>query len=105
MSTAIVKPGVCGLESKIIVNSDDGSTVDIIIESACPHVKKMEDELQDLSGMGECFSKFSTSKVYETADKYCRHLACPVPTGIVKAIEVACGLALPRDVEIKISKE
>ena len=105
MSTAVVKPGVCGLESKIIVNSNDGSTLDIKIESACPHIKKMEEELQDLNGMGECFSKFSTSKVYELADKYCKHLACPVPTGIVKAIEVASGLALPRDVEIKITKE
>ena len=33
------------------------------------------------------------------------HPACPVPTGIIKAIEVEAGLALPRDVATKISKE
>ena len=36
--------------------------------------------------------------------KHCAHAACPVPVGILKAIEVEAGLALPADVIIKISK-
>ncbi|AKL95953.1 hypothetical protein CACET_c25080 [Clostridium aceticum] len=105
MSTAIIKPGVCGLETKITVSKKDRRTVDVAIESACPHVKKMEEELQGINGANECFMKFTDSKVYESANKHCKHLACPVPTGIIKAIEVECGLALPRDVEMKITKE
>lgn len=34
-----------------------------------------------------------------------KHAACPVPSAIIKGVEVACGLALPKDVEIKIAKE
>ena len=33
------------------------------------------------------------------------HPACPVPSGTIKAIEVAAGLALPRDAHIRPSKE
>jgi hypothetical protein len=34
----------------------------------------------------------------------CFHSACPVPAGIIKAIEVASQLALPQDAIIKVSK-
>jgi hypothetical protein len=33
------------------------------------------------------------------------HAAWPVPSGIVKAVEVAAGLALPADASIKITRE
>src|SRR5690554_2173115 len=105
MSTANIKPGVCGLESRVTAIKKDRRTVDVFIESACSAVKKMEGELQGINGANECFMKFKDSQVYEAANKHCKHLACPVPTGIIKAIEVECGLALPRDVEIKIAKE
>jgi hypothetical protein len=38
--------------------------------------------------------KAGEGKVYELCRKYCKHAACPVPSGIIKAIEVSCGLAL-----------
>jgi hypothetical protein len=37
------------------------------------------------------------------AVKFCSHAACPVPVGIIKAIEVESNLALPADVTIKVS--
>jgi len=33
------------------------------------------------------------------------HPACPVPSGILKAIEVESGLALPKDASIKPKKD
>ena len=36
--------------------------------------------------------------------KYCTHAACPVPVGIIKAVEIEAGLALPTDVSIKLTK-
>jgi len=38
------------------------------------------------------------------ATKHCPHTACPVPVGIIKAIEVEAGLALPADATIRLSK-
>ena len=36
--------------------------------------------------------------------EHCYHPACPVPVGIIKAIEIEAGLALPADASIKLSK-
>lgn len=38
-------------------------------------------------------------------EKHKQHAACPVPAGIIKAIEVAAGLALPKDAKIEVSSE
>ncbi|MCC6955902.1 MAG: hypothetical protein IT316_03850 [Anaerolineales bacterium] len=40
----------------------------------------------------------------EMGAQYCNHAACPVPVGIIKAVEVESNLALPADVSIKLSK-
>ena len=37
--------------------------------------------------------------------EHCFHSACPVPVGIIKAVEVAAGLALPADVRMTISDD
>ena len=42
--------------------------------------------------------------VGEEAARTLPHPACPVPVGIIKAIEVEAGLDLPRDVEIRLSR-
>ena len=36
--------------------------------------------------------------------QHCPHAACPVPVGIIKAIEVEAKLAVPADVSIKLFK-
>jgi hypothetical protein len=97
-----VNPGVCGLKSVIKVNSEDMQNTRIEIVTDCPNIKPLEQELTEVDGYAECFSKLGESKVYELAKKYCKHPACPVPSAIIKGIEAACGLALPRDVEFKI---
>lgn len=104
MATVIVKPGACGLESTIVATKESLKKVNIQIESACPHIQNMQEDLQSINGMNECFAKFGSSQIYTAANKHCKHLACPVPTGIVKVVEVACEFAVARDVEMKISK-
>lgn len=99
-----VNPGVCGLNTMIKVDSEDMQNAVIEIITECPNIKPMEQELKEVDGYEECFSKLGDSRVYELAKKYCKHAACPVPSAIIKGIEVACGLALPKDVDIKISK-
>lgn len=99
-----VNPGVCGLNTVIKVDSEDMQNAVIEIVTECPNIKPMEQELKEVDGYEECFAKLGESKVYELAKKYCKHAACPVPSAIIKGIEVACGLALPKDVDFKISK-
>lgn len=104
MAKVHVLPGICGLNTTLTVTADEEQTVQVVIDSQCPHIRAMQDELTDLDGYTECFAKYSTSAVYAAAQKHVRHLACPVPTAIIKGMEVACGLALPKDVTISIEK-
>lgn len=105
MAEVIVNPGVCGFNTILKINSEDMQNADVEITTECPNVKSMEQELKELDGYVECFAKFGDSRIFEAARKHCRHAACPVPTAIIKGVEAACGLALPRDVEIKISQD
>ena len=102
MTRVTITPGICGLETKLVFTPDDDLQVELCIESACPHIMAMQDDLRTLDGYAECFARFSESAIFASADRHCRHLACPVPTAIVKGLEVASKLALPRPVRIDI---
>lgn len=102
MATVKVCAGVCGFITTIYTESEDMQEVAIKIESDCSHIMAMGSELDKVDGYQECFAQIGDGEVYKIARKCCKHAACPVPSAIIKAIEVACGLALPRDVEFKI---
>ncbi len=99
-----VMPGICGLKSRIVVENDEMGLSNVKIDTPCQYIKGMEPELQEIDGVAECFEKFNTSMVYEVASRHCKHLACPVPCGIIKGIEAENSLALPKNLEIKVSK-
>jgi len=101
MATVEILPGICGLKTKLILTADEDQVVQVKIESECPYITAMQ---EDLDGYSECFAKYSSSIVYSVAEKNIKHLACPVPTAIIKGMEVACGLALPRNVTLVIEK-
>jgi len=104
MAKINVQPGICGLPSDIEVTSDDGMTAQIKVETACEHIKNMAKEIPSVDGYTECFAKYGDGAIALAAKAHCQHGACPVPTGILKGVEVACSLALPKDVTISIEK-
>ncbi|UOO38140.1 hypothetical protein IZU99_02455 [Oscillospiraceae bacterium CM] len=99
-----VNPGVCGLRSEIKVEAAGRKAVKIDFKTACPTLKPLEEELKEADPYKVALSKYGENEIFEMAKKYCKHAACPVPSAIIKGIEAAAGLALPRDVDFKISK-
>jgi hypothetical protein len=99
-----IEAGVCGFVTEIETLLDDSQKVTLSIESDCPHVMTLADEYPESEGMMEVFLPFGESPLFKAAKNTLKHSACPVPTAIMKAIEVSCGLALPRDVAMKIEK-
>ncbi|SHI09899.1 hypothetical protein SAMN02745823_02389 [Sporobacter termitidis DSM 10068] len=100
-----VNPGICGLCSTIRCDSDDMQEVTVDFKTDCPNLKPLEQELKEVDGYDICFAKFGDGEICELAHKYCKHAACPVPAALIKGVEVACGLALPKDADIKIEKK
>lgn len=100
-----VNPGICGLKSTIKCDSEDMQTVTVEYCTDCPSLKPLEDELKELDGYEITFAKFGDGPVFEMASKYCKHPGCPVPAAIIKGVEVACGMALPKNAEITLEKK
>ena len=74
------------------------------IESECKAIQRLAAELTQVDPLREFILKGEGPLTLQLAAKYCNHAACPVPAGIIKAIEVEAGLALPAEVTIKLSK-
>ena len=97
MQKVRINAGVCGFTTVVRAESDDGQTVRLAFESACPHVGKASARLSEVDAYTEIFTKPAETKTYRELSQDLPHVACPVYAGVLKAIEAAAGLALPRD--------
>ena len=84
--------------------SMDGELCVLTITSECKSIQKFAQNLQSVNPMDEISNRKGTSTVLMQGSSICPHAACPVPVGIIKAVEVESGLALPEDVTIKLLK-
>ncbi len=75
------------------------------IRSDCEHIQKLAAGLTEVDPLREITFRGAGPLTYELASEHCAHAACPVPVGILKAIEVEAGLALPKDVTITVTRE
>lgn len=82
----------------------NGSSVAVSVESECDAIQRLGDELTSVNPWQEITFRGDGPLTLKMGTKHCYHPACPVPVGIVKAIEVEAGLALPKDVTIRLSK-
>ncbi len=92
-----VDGGVCKMKTLIIAKDNGMGLIQIDIKSDCPNVLKMSWKLEPMSPYAEVEASFMDSSVYKLAAEAIPHTACPVPAGIIKALEVAGDLGLKRD--------
>lgn len=103
MSKAEIFSGICGFTTEVEAKMD-GKVCNLFIRSDCKAVQKLAQDLKHVKPMEEISFHRSMPRTLESSMKHCSHAACPVPVGIIKAIEVEAKLALPADVSIKLSK-
>ena len=104
MSKAEIQSGICGHVSTVEAKMD-GKICKVSITSTCKAIQELAQELTEVNPMMEISCKRATPQTLQMGLKHCYHAACPVPVGIIKAIEVEAKLALPKDAIIKVSKE
>jgi hypothetical protein len=103
MAKAEIFAGICGFNT-VVRAAVDGDNVNLDIQSECKAIQKMALELKQVDPFQEISFRRSMPLTHEMGVKYCSHAACPVPAGIIKAVEVEANLALPKDVSIKLTK-
>ena len=103
MAKAEIQAGICGYKTTVETTMD-GDMCNVTITSDCAAIQRMAANMGPLDPYREFTFRGDGPETFDLASKYCSHAACPVPVGIVKAIEIEAGLALPQDVTITLSK-
>lgn len=96
--------GACGFTSVVRATRIDKKHVTVKIISACEMLRKMNDDLKYLNWRRDLFCNIRDSVVYLSADKHVMHTDCPVPSAIVKVIQIELDGMVPMDVNIKFEK-
>jgi len=101
-----IDAGICGFYAKVIVASEDNRNVTFDIVSGCDKIKTLATLLKE-EGSIDAYEEVNPSHdsvILSTAHTLIRGCcaACAVPIGIFKAMQVAGGLALPKDISIKM---
>jgi hypothetical protein len=99
MTRVNVDSGICGFTSTIEVSKLSAKRVRVDITSECEMVSKLGEQLYDVE-LRNALKLPENPLLCKGAHRYIRHVACPVPIAILKAIEVEVGLALAKDVVI-----
>ncbi len=104
MTTVTIQSGACGFTTTVTVEKTKNGKLAITVETQCEMVKKMCEEIRELDRFAP-LTGFSNNPVYSAAGKHLRHVACPVPSGLLKALEVEAGLNVPKDATIHFVKK
>ncbi len=104
MTKVVVTSGICGFLATITAAmQDDGKHIAITLDTECEMLEKMSEDLVSLDKMS-VFTGFLSTPVYTSAARCLKHTACPVPSGIIKAMEAEAGFCLPKDARIEFIK-
>jgi chaperonin GroEL (HSP60 family) len=103
MTKVVVNSGACGFTVTITAEKGSEKKIIVALDTACEMVRKM---LADIATVDQrvTLTGFRDNPVYLSAAKHLKHTACPVPSAILKAIEVEAGLNVPRDATIVFIK-
>jgi hypothetical protein len=104
MTKVVVNPGACGMPATIEVRKKDAKTYTLKISSECKMVVKLGKAVPELTMM-DAFRRIQDNPVFMKGATCLKHVACPVPSAILKALEVEAGLNVPKDVSVTFVKE
>jgi hypothetical protein len=105
---AEIDAGVCGFHTNVTTSSEDGMFVNFKVTSDCDKISGLAEALlakgpinayEEISPVGD---SLVMATVHECLKGCCA--GCAVPVGLFKSMQVAAGLALPKDVTILIRK-
>lgn len=104
MAKATIMSGVCGFKTEVTAEKGEGFTILLDTVSDCPAFKNLNASLSEVDSMACIMDKVGQGAIYEACRINCQHSACAVPMGIIKVVEVAAGLALPKDITVTLTK-
>lgn len=111
MTKVNVFAGICGFHTQVSATDKGGYKATLKISSDCNNWKKVNKIFagKEFNVMTELFKEKETgalhSDVIDISLATIPHVSCPVISGLLKALEVSVGLALPKDATITFMHE
>ena len=102
INTARIKPGICGFQTIVRICKDHKTGRYVTVESECEQALLLGRHLKKTRLVDMIQGPIDQNPVYQLASSCHIHPSCPVPCGIIKAVEVALGVALPKEVRIEL---
>jgi len=104
-----IDAGICGFHSTSRATSEDSMFVRFEVTSDCDKIRGLGEALAS-KGPVNAYEEMSpaSERVVMATVRDCLKgccAGCAVPVGIFKSMQVAAGLALPKDIAIQIEKE
>ena len=105
----VVDGGICGFQTRIHAESEDSQYVTFQITTGCEKVATFAEVLMG-KGPVDAYAEIGAGSgglVLTTSNSVLKGCcaACAVHSGTFKAMQVAAGLALPRDVTLRITSD
>jgi hypothetical protein len=104
MTRIIVNSGACGFTVTVTVRKNKDGKMAVTLDTQCEMVNKMLGDLAVLDRYAP-LAGLLNNPVHKSAAKHLKHAACPVPSGILKALEVEAGLNVAKDAVIKFVED
>lgn len=108
-ATVEIEAGVCGFKTRAVAESADDQHVTLAIETDCEKIGQLAAGLAAVQPL-DAFQEIHPAResvllhiVRDTLKGCCA--GCAVPAGLFKAMQVAAGLALPKDISIRLAKQ
>ena len=101
MSRVDITSGICGFTASVQTRMEGRQCV-VLVESECDAIQRLGEEINAVDPYQEISFRGEGPLALKLGAKHCYHPACPVPVGIIKAVEVEAGLALPADAHISV---
>jgi hypothetical protein len=103
LARAEIQSGICGFTTMVEATMN-GKVCTLVIRSDCKSIQKLAQDLTQVNPLQEISFRQSMPQTIRLGMQHCPHAACPVPVGIIKAIEEEAKLALPAEETIKLYK-
>ena len=104
-----IDAGICGFHTTVRAHSEDHQNVAFDVETNCEKIQQLAVCLKEkcpldaYQEINPASSSILMESVRASLPGCCA--GCAVPVGLFKAMQVAAGLALPKNIHIQIAQE
>lgn len=104
MTRATITP-TCGLTTKAHATAEDMQRIRLQIESECAAIRKIAAEIPEVNPFQEMSKRGEGPRILALGLELCTHTSCPMPAALIKTVEIAAGMDLPKPITIEITND